>query len=85
VIAEEFIDYFDGIFEDQDGREEDVANATGLLGLCASAVARGERPVVYAVWEGDEALPPKGAVQRSLNDLRAETFLLTERFTLEIG
>jgi hypothetical protein len=84
VVAEEFIEYFEGMFEDQEEREEEVENARGLLGLCAIALGTTTSVEIYPVWDGDESFPPKGSVEKSLSELVPEQLVLTERFVLRV-
>ena len=39
---------------------------------------------LYPVWNGEEALPPKGLIRRSLASLTPETFFFIERFIYEL-
>jgi hypothetical protein len=84
VVAEEFIKYFEGMFEDWGERDEEVENARGLLGLCAMSLETAASVEIYPVWDGDESLPPKGSVEKSLSELVPEQLVLTERFVLRV-
>jgi hypothetical protein len=84
VVAEVFIGYFEGIFDDWEERDEEVENARGLLGLCAISLETAAAVEIYPVWDGDESLPPKGSVEKSLSELVPEQLVLTERFVLRV-
>ncbi|HEX5719828.1 MAG TPA: hypothetical protein VF179_26980 [Thermoanaerobaculia bacterium] len=85
VVAEEFIEYFEGMFEDWGERDEEVENARGLLGLSAISLETAAAVEIYPVWDGDESLPPKGSVEKSLSELVPEQLVLTERFVLRLA
>lgn len=84
VVAEAFIEYFEGMFEHREERDEEVENARGLLDLCAIALGTTAAVEIYPVWNGDESLPPKGSVEKNLSELVPEQLVLTERFVLRV-
>ena len=84
VSAEEPIAYFDGIFDDDDDRDAQLAHVRKLLDLIAACLSQSNCVELYPVWNGEEASPPKGNVHVPFTELRAETFLLTEQFLYRI-
>lgn len=84
VIAEQPIDYFDGMFWDSEDRLRGVASLTALLALIDGHVSRSSAVEVYAVWQGDEELPPKGSISVSLPTISPNQFFFIERFLYRI-
>jgi hypothetical protein len=79
VIAEEPIEYWEGMFDGHD-READLRSVESLLVLVREHVAAAGEVQLYTVWDGEEGSPPKGVISVGLESLNRETFLLTERF-----
>ena len=79
VIAEEPIEYWEGMFDGQD-READLKSVESLLVLVREHVTAAGAVELYAVWDGEESHPPQGVISVGLDSLHRETFLLTERF-----
>jgi hypothetical protein len=79
VVAEEPIEYWDGIFDSED-READLASVDSLLILLREHVtARGEVQL-YPVWDGEEGKPPKGVINLGVGALDRERFFFNEQF-----
>jgi hypothetical protein len=83
VVAEEPFDHYEGMFDHSPEREQDVQSLRALLTLLAAHVSSGGVEL-YPVWNGEEALPPKGRIRRSLTSLTPETFFFIERFMYEL-
>ena len=83
VVAEEPFDHYQGMFDAGPDREQDVQSLRALLDLLAVHVSTGSVEL-YPVWNGEEALPPKGRIRRSLTSLTPETFFFIERFIYEL-
>jgi hypothetical protein len=84
VIAEEPIEYFEGMPLGGDDREADLASVRALLALARERLAVEGRFEWYPVADGDEAVPPKGAIDVCLEELSAETFFFNERFLYRV-
>jgi hypothetical protein len=84
VIAEEPIDYFEGMSLGGDDREADLASVRALLALARERLAVEGRFEWYPVADGDEAAPPKGAIDVYFEDLSADTFFFNERFLYRV-
>ena len=80
VVAEEPIEYWEGMFDEDEEREKDRRSLQALLDLIRPDVPPSGVVELYPVWNGEEALPPKGTVHLSLESIRSETFVFTERF-----
>jgi hypothetical protein len=79
VIAEQPIDYFDGMLDGAPDRAADLLSVRALLDLLRALTARGAVEL-YPVGDGEEAAPAKGALEREMADLDATTFFFNERF-----
>lgn len=80
IIAEEPIEYFDGMFNEIEDRAADIESARALLAVVNEHVAQSRIAELYAAWEGDERHEPKGLITLTVAELSAETFFLIERF-----
>jgi hypothetical protein len=85
VVAEEPIEYWDGLFEPSDGRDADIRSLQALLTIIREHVAGFGGVELYPVWNGNEHLPPKWTIEVSVDSLDPETFLFTEQFFYRVG
>ena len=60
VVAEEPLEYFDGMFLDSERRIPDLESLRALLEIVKEHVAAAGSAELYAVWEGEETKTPKG-------------------------
>ena len=79
VVAEEPIEYWDGIFDGQD-RDDDLRSVDSLLALVREHVSATGEVQLYPVWDGEEASPPKGVINLGLEALNRERFFFNEQF-----
>lgn len=79
VIAEEPIDYWDGMLNGQD-READLRSIDSLLTLVREHVDTAGEVQLYPVWAGEEGSPPKGVITLALGGLHRERFFFHEQF-----
>lgn len=86
VIAEEPIEWFEGFFDDDDDddRESELASVRALFGLIQSLLSQSSEVQLYPVWDGQEAVSPKGRIELELPSLVPERFFFTERFFYRI-
>jgi hypothetical protein len=86
VVAEEPVEYDDGLFADkaEEERSLDLASVRALLDLIARCLAESGPLELYPVWNGNELDPPKGEVDCRLAELNPERFLFTEQFLYRI-
>jgi len=84
VIAEEPIEYYDGIFDTTEDRPADLASTRALVALIRQHVNDGAEVELYPVGAGDEGRSPKGTVQLSIDAIDPETFLFTEQFLYRV-
>lgn len=85
VAANSPVPCFDGMFDETaEGRTEDVASVRELLTVVDECLQRVNSCVLWPVWNGEEASPPKGDVDWNRNDLTPETFVVTERYRYTI-
>jgi hypothetical protein len=80
VLAEEPIEYWDGLFDPGDERDADLRSVRALLTIIREHVTAFSAVELYPVWNGNEHLPPKGMIEVSVDSLDAETLLFTEQF-----
>jgi hypothetical protein len=79
VIAEEPVEYWEGMFNDGD-RETDLRSVDSLLVLLREHVAIAGEVELYPVWDGEEEIRPKGLINVDVESLNRETVFLNERF-----
>lgn len=79
VIAEEPIEYWDGMFDGED-RDADLKSLESLLALVREHVAASGEVQLYPVNAGEEGRPPKGQITVDVGALDRETFFFNERF-----
>jgi hypothetical protein len=82
VLAEEPFDYYDGMFDDDAEKE---ASVTALIDMVRGFAARDGRVELLPVWEGDEAEPPKGAIDRDVETLDPAHWFFIERFLYRVS
>ena len=81
VLAETPIEYFDGMFDNQDpNRVEDVESARHLMDVIDEALDGQPDCVLLPVWNGNEGVAPKGNVVWKRHDLAEHQFVFTEQF-----
>jgi len=80
VVAEEPVEYWDGMFDPGDERNADVRSLQALLTIVRDHVTRFGGVELYPVWNGNEHLPPKGTIEVSVDTMEPETFVFTEQF-----
>ena len=85
VIAEEPIEYYEGIFDPTEDRAADLASTRALVALIRQHVNDGAEVQLYPVGDGAEGRPPKGTVQLSIDAIDPETFLFTEQFLYRVS
>jgi hypothetical protein len=79
VVAEEPIEYWDGMFDGQD-RDADLESVDSLLRLVREQVRATGEVQLYPAWDGQEGSPPKGVINLELGALRRERFFFNEQF-----
>lgn len=79
VVAEEPIEYWEGMFDGED-READLKSVESLLTLVREHVAATGEVQLYPVWDGDEGKPPKDMINLGVGALHRESFFFTEQF-----
>lgn len=79
VVAEEPIEYWNGIFDGED-RDDDLRSVDSLLGLVREHVTATGEVQLYPVWDGEEGKPPKGVINLGLGALNREKFFFNEQF-----
>src|SRR3954471_5532203 len=85
AVAEESIEYWDGLFEPSERRDSDLRSTHALLAIIQEHVAAFGGVELYPVWDGNEHLPPKGVIEVSLDSLDPKPFLVTEQFFYRVG
>ena len=79
-IADEPVEYYEGMPLDSDDRVSDLRSVRALLELIALSAQAGHRVELYPIADGDEGKPPKGVVQWRLDSLDPERFFFNEGF-----
>ena len=83
ILSEEPVEYFEAMFPD-DRDEKDFESVRALLDLIRPHVSAGGVEM-YPVWNGEEALPPKGAIDGRFEELTVEHFFFfIERFLYRV-
>ena len=84
MIAEEPIDYYDGMFSGGTDRDADLSSVRALLNLIREHVSVSSEVQVYPVWDGEEGVRPKGTIELQLDALQPETFFFNQGFFYRI-
>lgn len=84
VIAEQPIEYYDGMPLGGDDRDADLQSVRALLDLLGGQFAAADEVQLYPVSDGDEGSPAKGTLVVDVGALAAETFFFNERFLLRV-
>ena len=79
-MSDEPIEYWEGMFNDGEGRAADLRSVESLLVLVREHVAATGEVQLYTVSDGEEGSPPKGVINVRLDTLNRETFFFNERF-----
>lgn len=79
VVAEEPLEYWDGMFDGQD-RDTDLGSLDSLLRLIRAHVKATGEVQLYPVWDGEEGSPPKGVINLGLGALSRDRFFFNEQF-----
>lgn len=79
VVAEEPIEYWEGMFDGHD-RDGDLTSVDSLLDLIREHVRSTGEVQLYPVWDGEEGKPPKGIINLGLGALHRERFFFNEQF-----
>ena len=80
VVAEEPIEYWEGMWSETDERANDIRSMRALIELLREVMRPGESVELYPVWNGNEGEAPKGRVEWSLERITPETSFFTEQF-----
>ena len=84
IVAEAPIEYYDGMFRDDEEREPALRSVEALLALVREYVIDSGEVQLYSVWDGNEGLGPKGVIDVALDSLRRETFFVNEQFLYRV-
>jgi hypothetical protein len=79
VVAEEPIEYWDGMFDGQN-RDADLESVDSLLSLVGEHVRATGEVQLYPVWDGEEGSAPKGVINLGLGALNRDRFFFNEQF-----
>jgi hypothetical protein len=87
IVATEPIEFDPEMFHEGDGEDttpEARASLAALMVMARTFAERDGAVELLAVWDGDEAEPPLGAIHRGVSDLQPETWFFIERFLYRI-
>ena len=80
VIAEEPIEYYEGMPLDSDDRAADLRSVHALISVIRTALAASDRVELYPIADGSEAKAPKGVIDWPIDSIRAERFFFNEQY-----
>ena len=85
ITATEPVEYDEGMFY-EDARTAATARASlaALLAMARSFAERDGEIELLAVWDGDEAEPPLGTIDKGVEELRPDTWFFIERFLYRV-
>lgn len=81
--AEQPVEYYDGMFDDDADRAKDLESVRALLALIDEALPAGDVEL-FPVWVGEEADPPRGILHIKRSELTAERFILTRPYLYRV-
>ena len=84
VIADQPVDYFEGMFNDDEERQADLNSVRSLLALIQEHVRAAGEVQLYPVSDGDESSPPKGTIDIFSEALDPATFFFNEQFLYRV-
>jgi hypothetical protein len=84
AIAETVIHYYEGMFEDDADREDQIALASELIALIRECLSSGPQVELYPVWSGSKSSAPKGTISLVASELDARKFFFNEQFLYQI-
>lgn len=85
VEATEPLEYDERMFhEDERTAETDRASLSALMAMARSFAERDGAVELLAVWDGDEAEPPLGTIDKAVSELQPETWFFIERFLYRV-
>jgi len=84
VIAEQPVQYYEGMFADDEDAEADRTSLTALLPIVFEHVNATGSAELYPVWYLEEKEPPKGLITLSADELTPDRFFFIERFLYRI-
>ena len=84
VVAEEPVEYYDGMFDNDADRKSNLASVRDLLKLLDEVLDEDGKCTLYPIWGGDESEDPKGEVTLHRDQLSEATFVLTEQFLYHV-
>lgn len=84
VIAEEPVEYFEGMVLGDQDREAELGSVRSLLRYMKNQLAAADHVELYPVWEGEEGQPPKGVINIRVETVVPETFFFNQRFLYRV-
>jgi hypothetical protein len=84
VISEQPVEYYEGLFDDTQDREKDLASVRALFGLIAELLPWNQIVEMLLVWAGDEHKRPVGTIKAQFGELQPEKFFFMEHFLYSI-
>ena len=85
ITATEPVEYDERMFyEDERTAATARASLAALLAMARSFAERDGEIELLAVWDGDEAEPPLGTIDKGVEELRPDTWFFIERFLYRV-
>lgn len=84
VIADQPVEYFDGMFSNDEERQADLNSVRSLLAAIQEHVREAGEVQLYPVSDGDESSPPKGTIEVVVEALDPATFFFNEQFLYRV-
>jgi hypothetical protein len=84
VIAEQPVEYYDGMFADDEDRDANRTSLAALLPIVTEHANATGSAELYPVWYLEQNEPAKGLITVSANDLDPDRLFFVERFLYRI-
>jgi len=85
VLGDQPVEYYEGLFDNSEGREKDLASIRNLLELIGQMLQSCPLIELLPVWAGDESEPPAGTIEMKASNMTPESFLLNEHYLHRIA
>ena len=84
VVAEQPIEWFEGMFNDEGDREEELSSVRALFALLDQLLSTSSEVQMYPVWNGAEGENPKGTIEIGFESLEPRKFFFNEQFVYRV-
>jgi hypothetical protein len=84
VVADQPVDWYDGMFAENKERTQDLASVRALFELVGELLSETTAVELLPVWTGDEFEPPAGTVRIVSSDIQPDRFVFTQHFMYRV-